>query len=137
MTDEPTDHDAVKRRVSPPPEPGRKIQTLALDILVQRVEVECAAELDQIVAGADPADVLWDYFMALPWQTAMPALEELYELDEALHFMSWAFFTDGQTVLFHHAQAPKDYVRLFLLHVVVTRILRPDTDPPDLQPVGS
>jgi hypothetical protein len=111
-----------------------QIETLALDALAERVERECEGALDQIRAGTDPVDALWGYFMELPWEDALPALEELYELDEPPHFISWAFTLDSREV-YRHAQVPKDYIRLFLLHVVVTRILRPDADPPDLRVV--
>ena len=136
MTDEPTDHEAVKRQASPLSELDDETQSPALDSLAQRVETDCAAELARIVAGADQVDVLWDYFMTLPWQAAMPAFEELYDQGDPVHFISWAFAWDSQKVVFQYAQVPMDYLRLFLLHVVVTRILRPDTDPPDLQLVG-
>ena len=75
-----------------------------------------------------PVDALWDYFMALPWEVALPVLEELYELDEPVHYISWVFAVDSQKELYRHAQVPKDYIRLFLLHVMVTRILRPDAE---------
>lgn len=128
MNDEPTGHDAVKARVSPPPGLDLPIQTPALDALVQRVENECEGALAHIREGeTSPVDELWDYFMALPWEVAHPALEELYELNEPQHYISWDFSLDSREV-YRHAQVPKDYIRLFLLHVVVTRIFRPDTD---------
>lgn len=128
MNDEPTGHDAVKARVSPHPGLDLPIETPALDALVQRVENECEDALVRIRDGeTSPADALWDYFEALAWEDALPALEELYELQEAKHYISYDFAMDSREV-YRHAQVPKDYIMLFLLHVVATRILRPDTD---------
>src|ERR1700745_4389806 len=66
-TDEPTNHEAVKRRVSPDPENGDEVQTPALDPLAQRVKDECDIELALIRAGSDPVEVLVGYFDALSW----------------------------------------------------------------------
>jgi len=134
MTNDLTGHEAVKARVSPPPGLDLPIETPAIDALAERVAAECEAALAQILNGeASAVDALWDYFMELPWEVALPALEELYELEEPQHYISWDFANDNSEV-YRHADDPKDYIRLFLLHVVVTRILRPDTDR-DLRPV--
>jgi len=128
MTDDGAGHDAVKARVSPPPGRDLPIETPAIDALAERVATECEAALAQIRNGEVTAvDALWDYFMELPWGVALPALEELYELQEPQHYISWEFANDNSEI-YRHAEVPKDYIRLFLLHVVVTRILRPDTE---------
>lgn len=126
MNDNPTGHEVVKARVNPA-EDDLPIRTPAVDALAQRVQDECEDALAQIRYGkASPVDALWDYFMALPWEDAMPALEELYELNDPWDYISWDFAQDSSAI-YEHAEVPKDYIRLFLLHVVVTRILRPDT----------
>ena len=128
MSNDGTGHDEVRARVSPPPGLDLPIDTPAIDALAERVTAECEAALARLRDGeVSPVDALWDYFMELPWEVALPALEELYELQVPEHYISWDFANDNSEV-YRHAEVPKDYIRLFLLHVVVTRILRPDTE---------
>lgn len=124
-------HDQVIRNVNPEDGCIDSIRTPALDALVERVKAEQPDALERIHRGEDQVRELWPFFVEeLSWEDGLPVLEELYELQEALGYISLADALEPKA-MFRNAEGPSDYIRLLLLHVVVTRITQPDADAED------